>query len=180
MQQPDIPEAQDDFYSEFYNRFAETILDFICQRIAARQDAEDLLLDVFLAALQNTTLNHLSANRQLAWLRRVARNKVIDHYRHRTHTTSQPLEHVQEPEDDELTPEQQVENNERYQYLQHSLRHLSPSQQELIRLRYSQGLRLTQIADLLEKPEGSVRKLLSRTLRQLRAFYDQYEKGIKA
>jgi RNA polymerase sigma factor (sigma-70 family) len=179
MQQPDIHEMQDDFYSEFYNRFARTILDFIGQQVATRQDAEDLLLDVFLAALQNTTLSQLPANRQLAWLRRVARNKVIDHYR-RTYTRLQPLEHVQEPEDDKLTPEQQVESNERYLHLQYALSHLSISQQELIRLRYSQDLRLKQIADLLERPEGSVRKLLSRTIRQLRGFYEQYEEGIKA
>jgi RNA polymerase sigma-70 factor (ECF subfamily) len=42
-----------------------------------RLNAEDLLLEVFVAALNNQHLSHLGDEQQLAWLRRVARNKVI-------------------------------------------------------------------------------------------------------
>ncbi len=49
----------------------------------------------------------------------------------------------------------------------------------MIRLRYGNGLRLVAIAHLLAKPEGSVRKMLARTLRQLRVIYEKTERGIK-
>lgn len=50
--------------------------------------------------------------------------------------------------------------------------------QELLRLRYCDGLRFYEIATMLEKPEGTVRKLMVRTLRQLRHIYDRLEGGM--
>lgn len=160
-----------------YERFAETLLAYLCQQVSHRQDAEDMLLEVFLAALQTPSLARLPATRQLAWLRRVARNKVIDHYRHRAALfTIQSLGQVQEFEDPGLTPEQQAEEQEKRTSLLQAIEQLSPVQRELVRLRYVQELRLTQIAILMEKSEGTVRKMLSRTLRRLKMLYEQNER----
>lgn len=176
MQPLDTDELQNVGKSMLYERFAETLLAYVCQQVSHRQDAEDILLEVFLAALQNTSLTSFPARRQLAWLRRVARNKVIDHYRHKALFIVQPLGQVQEMEDQSLTPEQQAEEQEKSTWLLQALEQLPPAQRELIRLRYIQELRLTQIASLMEKSEGTVRKMLSRTLRHLRALYEQYER----
>ncbi len=159
-----------------YERFAEALLAWLCQQVAHRQDAEDLLLEVFLAALQNPALASLPAERQLAWLRRVARNKVVDHYRHSALLTFLPLEHAPPPEDQRLTPEHEAEAQETRAWLAQVIKRLPPEQQELLRLRYAQELRLTQIASVMEKPEGTVRKMLSRTLRRLRTLYEQEER----
>jgi len=99
MRPPDTNEAQNIEKFMLYERFAETLLTSICQQVSNRQDAEDLLLEVFLAALQNTSLTGLPAARQLAWLRRVARNKVIDHYRHTALFTMQSLGQIQQAVD---------------------------------------------------------------------------------
>jgi RNA polymerase sigma factor (sigma-70 family) len=162
--------------SLLYERFAETLLASLCQQVAHRQDAEDLLLEIFLAALQNPALIGLPAERQLAWLRRVARNKVIDHYRHTALLTMLPLEQTPPPEDQRLTPERQAEEQETRTWLAQAIKGLPPEQRELLRLRYAQELRLTQIAALMEKSEGTVRKMLSRTLRRLRTLYEQDER----
>lgn len=177
MQPLDTDVLQNVEKSMLYERFAETLLAYLCQQVSHRQDAEDLLLEVFLAALQNTSLARFPASRQLAWLRRVARNKVIDHYRHRALFTIQPLRQAQETEDQGLTPEQQTEEQEKRAWLLQAIEQLSPVQQELIRLRYVQELRLTQIAVLMEKSEGTVRKMLSRTLRRLKTLYEQAERS---
>jgi len=166
MQPLDTDEARNVGQSTLYERFAGTILAYLCQQVSNQQDAEDLLLEVFLAALQNTLLARLPAVRQLTWLRRVARNKVIDHYRHTTLFTMQPLEQAREIEDESLTPEQRAEEQEKWTCLLQAIEQLPPAQRELVRLRYVQELRLTQIAELMEKSEGTVRKMLSRTLRR--------------
>lgn len=176
MQPLDAEEAQDVEKVTLYERFAETLLAYLCQQVSNRQDAEDLLLEVFLAALQNPSLTRLPDERQLAWLRRVARNKVIDHYRHVAIFTMQPLGFAQQAEDRSLTPERQAEEQEKQAWLARAIKQLPPAQRELIRLRYIQELRLTQIAGLMEKSEGTVRKMLSRTLRRLKTLYEQYER----
>ena len=162
--------------SLLYERFAATLLASLCQQVTHRQDAEDLLLEVFLAALEYPALTALPADHQLGWLRRVARNKVIDHYRHTSVFTIQPLDQTPPSEDPRVTPERHAEAQETWSWLAHAIRQLPAEQRELLRLRYAQELRLTQIATLLEKPEGSVRKMLSRILRRLRTLYEQEEK----
>jgi RNA polymerase sigma-70 factor (ECF subfamily) len=146
-------------------------------QVQNEQDAEDLLLEVFLAALSNESLSRLPVQGQLAWLRRVARNKVIDRYRHVALLTLLPIEQAMETIDDALTPEQHAEQQEKFTHLYQAIAHLPVLQRELLWLRYREGLRFYEIASALEKPEGTVRKLLVRTLQQLRTIYDQLEGG---
>ncbi|HEU5227672.1 MAG TPA: sigma-70 family RNA polymerase sigma factor [Ktedonobacteraceae bacterium] len=161
---------------ELYDRFAPAILSALLQQVAHPQDAEDLLLEVFMAALQSSVLEQLPPERQLAWLRRVARNKVIDRYRHHALVTLLPLEQAHTQEDQALTPEQHAEHQEKLDWLAHALVQLSSSQQELLRLRYSHELRLAEIAAIVGRSEGAVRKQLARTIRQLQKLYTRLEK----
>ena len=179
MQQLNMDNAQNGVDSSLYDRFAVTIFQYLCQRVSNEQDAEDLLLEVFLAAFQDESLSSLPAGRQLAWLRRVAQNKVIDRYRHIALLNLLPIEQAIELEDTALTPEQYAEQQENYERLYQSIAQLTSLQRELIRLRYRNGLRFFEIAAVLEKPEGTVRQMFVRTLRQLRTIYDQLERGEK-
>jgi RNA polymerase sigma factor (sigma-70 family) len=167
--------AQGGFGGLLYDRFAATIFSYLSQQVPNEQDAEDLLLEVFLAALSNESLSSLPVQGQLAWLRRVARNKVVDRYRHVALLTLVPIEEAMETRDDALTPEQHAEQQEKFTHLYQAIAHLPSLQRELLRLRYRNGLRFHEIATLLEKPEGTVRKLFVRTLRQLREIFDQLE-----
>lgn len=163
-----------------YARFASTIFAYLSRQMANQQDAEDLLLEVFLSACREARLEELSEERQLAWLRRVARNKLIDYYRHQGLINWLPLAQAGEMEDEHLMLEERVEQQEEYAWLSQALKRLPPASQELIRLRYGHELRFAEIAAILNRPEGTVRKMLARTLRQLRTYYDQLEGGQEA
>jgi len=177
MQPLNTEGAEETAGSALYMRFAPTIFAYLSRQVANLQDAEDLLLEVFLKAHKEAILEELPEERQLAWLRRVARNAVIDRYRHTALLALFPLEQAAEIEDDQLTPEQRVERQEKYTHLYQALRQLSPAQQELIQLRYWNDLRFAEIAGMLARPEGTLRKLLARALRQLRTLYDKLERG---
>jgi RNA polymerase sigma-70 factor, ECF subfamily len=153
------------------------IFAYICQRISNQQDAEDLLVEVFLAAFNNEALSGLPTDRQLAWSLRVTRNKMVDRYRHLALLKQVPIELAREVEDDTPTPEQYAEQQESYERLYQALEQLLPLQRELIRLRYTKSLSFFEIARIFEKSEGAVRKLYARTLQQLRCIYYQTEGG---
>jgi RNA polymerase sigma-70 factor, ECF subfamily len=156
-----------------YDRFALPIYTYICQHISNKQDAEDLLMEVFLIAFNNETLASLPAERHLAWLMRVTRNKMIDSYRRLARHQLVSIELAGELEDGAPTPEEYVDQQERYERLFHALEQLSPLQQRLIWLRHTKSLRFFEIARMFEKSEEAVRQLYSRTLRQLRGIYQQ-------
>src|SRR5260370_17137665 len=105
MKHKHVDTAQGDFGGSLYTCFAGTIFTYLSQQVPNEQDAEDLLLEVYLAALKNDSLSTMSAPSQLAWLRRVARNKVIDRYRHITLLALFPITHPMTIQNNHLTPQ---------------------------------------------------------------------------
>jgi RNA polymerase sigma factor (sigma-70 family) len=175
MQQQAEPEMHDSSDAALYDRYARIILAYVRLHTDLREDPEDLTLEVFLAALERDNLSALTEDEKLAWLTRVAHNKLIDSYRRSTRHPIVALDQVAETlfEDDELAPEQVALRHEECAHLQVAIKRLSGLQQQLLQLRYGHGLRFAEIAVLLNKREAALRKLLSRTLTFLRATYDQ-------
>src|SRR5258708_25718581 len=68
-------QADHSLIAALYQLHAPGILTFIRRHIPSREDAEDALLEVFLAALESEKLDALNEGEQLAWLRRGAENK---------------------------------------------------------------------------------------------------------
>jgi RNA polymerase sigma-70 factor (ECF subfamily) len=164
--------TRDDFAAlTLYDLHAAALYSYIYRRVGQRQDAEDLLLEVFTAALKHDNLVSLAQQQQFAWLQSVARRRIIDRYRHNARVVLLPLEQALETYDDALTPEEQALRREAHEQLHAALAQLPPLQQEIVRLRYGYGLPFAEIAAMLDKSEGTVRKMVVRILRQLRAIY---------
>lgn len=156
-----------------YDRYASRIYTSIYRQVSNTQDAEDLMLEVFIAAWKDQRFPELNENQQLAWLLRVARNKVIDSYRRHRRYTMLPLDQALEMPDEQISLEEHVLRQETYENLYQALEHLSVTQQKIVRLRYGNHLRLGEIAIILNKSEGAVRNSLHRALRHLRSIYAQ-------
>lgn len=158
-----------------YERYGASIFAYVRLHALSREDAEDLTVEVFTAALERANLSRLSDKEQLTWLRKVAHNKLVDTYRHAYRHPSVALEKVAETmyEDERLSPEYLTLRREEYRHLHHIISTLPALQQQILQLRYGHGLRFADIAILLNKREEAVRKLLSRTLSYLRTIYAQ-------
>ncbi len=160
---------------ELFERHAASIFTYLCQHVRSREDAEDILVDTFLAAMQDRKFAQLSEPLRVAWLWRVARNKTVDIFRHtaRRHATS--LEQVDEviAGEQDHDPELMALRQDEMQELHEVLHRLPAEQQDLLRLRFGYGLRCAEIAAILGKREQAVRSMLSRTLNLLRTMYAQ-------
>jgi len=163
-----------------YQKYAKVVLSYLDRRISIKEDAEDLLLEVFLAALENQVWMTWTDGEQLAWLRRVARNKLIDHYRQKTRHPATPLEEMHETldVDENLLPESLALRHEAQIILYREIAALPKLQQEVLRLRFEHGLHTKEIAQILKKTDVAIRILLSRALNQLRRSYDQQHRGV--
>jgi RNA polymerase sigma factor (sigma-70 family) len=168
-------DLEDTLVGKLYQRHWLGLFTAIRQSISSQEDAEDILLDVFLAALENATLPSMSDQYQEAWLRRVAYNKCMDFHRRATRRPALPLEGNTEMLHDEkhVTPERAALCQEELAQLQKHFASLSSAQQEMLRLRFADELPCAQIAARMHKSEGSIRTMLSRTLNLLRGIYTQ-------
>lgn len=178
MQLPrSVSNSDDTAIVEIYQRHVYTLLSYIRRYAPTREDAEDILLEVFIAAFERNALAGLSEGEQLAWLRRVAQNKCVDVYRASQRRPFLSLETVTDVlyDDADHLPEQIALYSEELALLRTRLAKLSEQQQQILRLRFGQGLRCTEIAKKLNKSENAVRTTLSRTLNLLRRIYSTEE-----
>jgi RNA polymerase sigma factor (sigma-70 family) len=164
---------------DLYHRHAQKVLRYIHRYIFSKEEADDLLMEVFLAAIESSTVLKLSADEQLAWLQRVARNKVVDYQRRAVKRPTVALEEMLDsPFDmDHLTPEKAVVDQEELELCRLHLATLPELQQQVLLLRFGDNLRTKEIASKLHKSDGAVRSLLLRSLNFLRDLYHLREEG---
>jgi RNA polymerase sigma-70 factor (ECF subfamily) len=144
-------------------RYARALLGYLYHRLPSLADAEDVLAEVFISALQVATLGDTPGP---GWLMTVARRRIADFYRerHRTPLTEKELpveERRQDPEWMALRAEERVE-------LVALVAQLPAEQQDALSLRFAGGLRSSEIASLIGKTDEATRALLSRAIRRLR------------
>jgi RNA polymerase sigma factor (sigma-70 family) len=154
---------------ELFEQHSEKLFTYLRQHIPSREDAEDILVETFMAALAETKFAHLSETAQTAWLWRVARNKAVDAFRKATFRRTVPLEQAAETicEDEAQDPEQMALRQDEEREIHDLLRHLPESRQEMLRLRFGYDLPCGEIAAILGKREDAVRAMLSRTMNSL-------------
>ena len=169
-----------DTIAQLYESYARNILMTIRRYTSSDADAEDALLEVFLAALENQQFLTLDENRQLAWLHRVAQRKAIDIHRRRTRHPAISLEGEDDApvnwltDDDDQTPERTALRQEEYHQLRAHIERLPKQQQQVIHLRFGAGMRCVDIARELQQRESTVRTWLSRSLQTLRSIYENH------
>jgi RNA polymerase sigma factor (sigma-70 family) len=156
-----------------FREYAPGLLTYFRMHIISVEDAEDLVVEVFLAALENAKFAALSEKEKQLWLWRVTRNKVIDTYRRAKTRQNVTLEHIGDGlfEDEMAGPEYAALRQEDYMDLYAHLQSLPPLQQQILRMRFGQDLSCSEIATTLGKQENVVRVTLSRSLNLLRKIY---------
>lgn len=174
--QPSIFSPCLDSPATIYEEYAPTLFAYLRRQTASPEDAEDLVVEVFLAAFECDQFLALPQGERRRWLFGVAQHKLTDYYRRRARRLVVPLDTLTETleEDAALAPEQIVLRQEAQTDLRAALRRLPPQQQEILQLRFAHGLGAAEIAAVLGKGEGAVRILIWRALRLLRAYCEEH------
>lgn len=155
---------------EVYRHYAPRVFAYLLRHVPTRQDAEDLLVEVFIVVLEKLPSLDVDESRLSAYIQTVARNKVADLFRKRGKRQVVSLETVIETayEPEGPAPELSVLTSERLEGLRKAFNALPELQQTILRLRFVHGLRSGDIADHLAKSENAVRVMLSRSLKFMR------------
>jgi RNA polymerase sigma-70 factor, ECF subfamily len=159
-------------FGELYDRFVERVYRYLYFRAGSHPEAEDLTEQVFLKAWEAIGRYRWQGRPFLAWLYRLARNTHIDHVRTHKPTTSlnndeRPVELASSAAAVELARTLDAD------LLAHALNQLTPDQQQVIVMKFMEGLDNEQIAQSMDKREGAIRALQMRALMSLRRVLEQ-------
>lgn len=162
-----------DALGEIYDRHAEGIYNYIYRRTGERELAEDLTSDVFVRMLRAIKENQAWHTSLSGWLYQIAHNRVIDHFRRQPEEEVLTLEErlVAAAED----PPETVQKDLARQRLRAAISHLTELQQQVIVLKFVEGLRNAEVAQILGKTEGAVKSLQYRGLRSLKRHMEEKE-----
>ena len=152
------------YFEELYERYATDVLRVCYFYLGDRQKAEDVCQDVFVRLI--TTSPTLQAGREKAWLLKVALNRCRDLWRgawlKRVVLGSPAFELVPAPDEiDSLADRQEI---------MQAINQLPTAFKEVILLHYYQGYGISEIAEMMELPEGTISSRLSRGRKKLESI----------
>lgn len=154
------PQAVDAFVAQFEGlgrRLAAALL-------ADAHEAEDAVQEAFVEAIR--LIAALREPRGLpGWFRQIVRTQANRLLRRRRETTVAEWPDVA---GEAMPPEQRLEGEEARQRIRRAMERLTPASQQPAELFYQAGLRLSEVADLMGLPEGTVKRRLHDARRQLR------------
>jgi len=155
-----------DLYSPELYRYAARFLGDPCV-------AEDCVADTFGRFLKAVRARRGPKDYLRAYLYRIAHNWIADYYRRAKEVVELKETHT----DDDLSPEQEVDLRLRQAHTRAAILQLTPDQQQVIALKYLQGWKNEEIAEILKKPIGAVKSLQHRALTRLEKILDK-EKSV--
>ena len=153
-------------FSELYNKYVDKIYRFIFLKVSSQEIAQDLTSETFLRGWQ-AFRNPRDIENPPAFLYKIARNLVIDHYREKEQKGTISTEELRIIDPRSNLEEKAILTSD-LSTIQAALSKLREDYQTVIIWRYLDELSIPEIAKILEKPEGTVRVTLHRALKTLR------------
>lgn len=151
-------------FGELYDRYVDRVYRMVSLRVSDEMVAEDLTSEVFMKAWDNLKGYRHQGYSFGAWLFRIARNAITDHYR--TDRPAAPLELV-EGTSDQADVEKQVRLAELSESLKSRLEALTLEQRSVLELKFLMGMSTGEVAAALGKKKGAVRALQMRALQSM-------------
>ncbi len=159
----------------FYHFYSPRLSAFVCKRVNIRGDAEEILHDSLLSALDSLAL--FSGRSSLfSWLCGIARHEIADYYRKRTikSVVFSHLPFIEGFVSRALEPDARLMRKEYEQRVRRALIVLLPHYREILELKYMDGLSVVEIARKLGMSFKACESALGRARR---AFAVAYEKS---
>lgn len=154
-----------DAFAELYRRYQPTIARYMLTRVNDHAEAEDLTEAIFESAWKAIGRYKEQGVPFLAWLYRLAHNRVVDHYRaQRVMLSLVPEMHEEVLVDDGNVLERNLHGAD----IAEALALLTDEQRQVILLRFVHGMNGHEVAQTMAKREDAIRALQFRAIATLR------------
>lgn len=159
-------------FGVLYERYAERVFRFLFAHVDNRLDAEDITEDVFLRVWRSLPNYREQGVPFLAFLFRIARNALIDHYRRSGNAKGQvSIEDLTLRDNNPGPGESAISSLEREE-LRVSLEQLRDDYRMVLVLRFLSELSPDETAQVMGRTPGAVRVLQHRALASLRSMLE--------
>lgn len=153
---------------EIYEGYFQPIYQFLRLRTDDAALAEDIAANVFVKLIQALRGRNAPSHSLRGWLFRVARHELARQWGRDKRYATSALEEWESNLPDDADIESQYIRRLDANRARRALRMLTPEQQEVLILRFSQALSLEETADVMGKNIGAIKSLQTRAIQTLR------------
>ena len=165
---------------DFYNKYYKSVRGFVSKKIDDESVVEEMVNDVLLAAY-NSMSEFNGKCSEFSFICSIAKHKIIDYYRKKKLKTillsTSPM--FEEIADKALTPERDVLKNELKEEIKKTFGEIRAGYQNLLRLKYIDGLRTSKIAEMLCISTKAVESRLHRAKKEFQNNWSYDRKKTK-
>jgi RNA polymerase sigma-70 factor (ECF subfamily) len=158
------PEA----FGLLYEKYVQKIFNYVYYRTGNHHDAEDLTAKTFQRAMKHIARYEQRGVPFSAWLYRIAHNVVANWHRDWSRRKVIALDELALYHQRRQSPEGFVEEDEERRDLLKVIRRLPADRQQLLILKFVEGISNEEIGQIMGRSEGAIKSLYHRTLLALR------------
>lgn len=161
--------------AEFYTQYVGKIRTYLRKRLPDTEDIDAFTNDIFLDAIDSLPL--FEGKSSLAtWLYKIAHHKVVDWYRKKKINSLllSQLPFLEIVAQEVYQPEFQYEKKKLKDKIEYTLRSMSATYREILKLHYEEQKSIKEIALIMDMSPKAAESLLFRARQQ---FKRNYEKG---
>jgi RNA polymerase sigma factor (sigma-70 family) len=172
--------GSEDAFRRLYRELYTPVARYIQTRVKNAEDAEDICSIVFKNFLLGLEGFDASRGSVMSWVIAMARNAVIDHYR-RTNRVTETAERLSGALCDTIadvrpTPLQSMIGIEEINRVRRVLARQPSETREMFALRFEQGLRVREVADVMGLSPDAAKQRFARAFRKLQQELTEEDK----
>jgi RNA polymerase sigma-70 factor, ECF subfamily len=151
-------------FAQLYEANFEHVYAYVARRVHLRADTEDLTAEVFQQALANLSKYEWRGVPFLAWLYRIAANRIADRWQLKSREGGNPA--ANDPADQQVSVD--LEGIERRAQLYRLVNTLPAEQRRVIEMRFAEEKSIREIAQEMKRTSGAIKQLQFRAIQNLR------------
>jgi len=161
-----VQKGDKEAYKEIVTRYMHSAYYVALAHVRNQQDALDISQEAFIRAFRR--IKKFDLERPFfPWFYKILKNLCIDHFKKRRRLNEVPLEKVR-------ILKTGHEDREMKDALWKGIEELPPEQKEVIILRYFRQLSYKEMADILDKPAGTIMSSLYYAKKRLKGIVGEY------
>jgi len=160
--------------TQFYRHYSPRILHYLIVRLPRKEDAEDILNDVFLDAIDSLSILKKDNNLQ-AWLYQIAHHKTVDYYRKRKIKSLllSQIPYLEIVDSEVHQPEFILEKDKVRDKIESAFKSLPDLYRKVLKLRYEEKFSVKEIAIMIDMSFKATESLIFRARQSFKLAYER-------
>jgi RNA polymerase sigma-70 factor (ECF subfamily) len=160
-------------FAELYQATSPKLYAVAVRILRSKEAAEEVIQDCYFRVWEKARDFDPKIAAPVTWMTAIVRNRSLDELRKRGSRPTADVSEIENLESDDEHPLEVLGRREDVERLLRCLEGLEPERRQIVRLAYLDGMSREALAKRFDRPEGTIKTWLHRSLAQLKGCLEQ-------